>query len=138
MISMKIIDENASAIKFRKFIRAIGYAISGVKHGLKTQSNFFYQFLFVVGLSPLNYFLHFNFAEWCWFLAGHILIASFEIMNTAIEGLCEMHTTEYDERIKVIKDASAGAVLLAIFFCATYYVGIAVPKIALMFFNITI
>lgn len=135
---MKIIDDNASAIKFRKFIRAIGYAIEGIKHGLKTQSNFFYQFLFIVGLSPLNYVLHFNFAEWCWFVAGHILIASFEIMNTAIEGLCEMHTTKFDERIKIIKDAAAGSVLLAIFFCATYYTGMALPKLLFVLFNITI
>lgn len=34
-----------------------------------------------------------------------------EILNTCIEKLCDLHTEEYDEHVKVIKDLAAGAVL---------------------------
>ncbi len=34
-----------------------------------------------------------------------------EILNTAIEEICDMYTTSHNEKIKYIKDLSAGAVL---------------------------
>lgn len=39
-------------------------------------------------------------------------VMSTEILNTAIEKICDIIQPEYDERIKFIKDISAGAVTL--------------------------
>lgn len=36
-----------------------------------------------------------------------------EIFNTAVEHLCNLYSTGIDDRIRVIKDMSAGAVLVA-------------------------
>ncbi|MEF9968111.1 MAG: diacylglycerol kinase family protein, partial [Longicatena sp.] len=41
------------------------------------------------------------------------LVITTEIINTCIEKICDVYTTEFDERIKSIKDVSAGAVLFA-------------------------
>ena len=49
-----------------------------------------------------------------------ILIVSFavlssEILNTAVEKICDVIQPEFDERIKIIKDIAAGAVVLMAF-----------------------
>lgn len=43
--------------------------------------------------------------------AGMVITA--EILNTAIEKLCDLYSEQYDERIRLIKDLSSGAVLAA-------------------------
>jgi diacylglycerol kinase (ATP) len=37
-----------------------------------------------------------------------------EVMNSAVEAVCDYVQPEYDEKIKVIKDMAAGAALLAV------------------------
>lgn len=51
-------------------------------------------------------------------------VLSAEILNTAIEKVCDMVQPEYDERVKFIKDISAGAVLILAI--AAVFVGILV------------
>ena len=40
------------------------------------------------------------------------IVLSLEIVNTSIEKLCNFLTTDFHPSIKIIKDVSAGAVLL--------------------------
>lgn len=42
------------------------------------------------------------------------LLLAFELMNTAIEKLCDRISRQYDEDIKVIKDISSSAVFLIV------------------------
>ena len=44
-------------------------------------------------------------------LACIVIVA--EILNTCIEKLCDLYTTERNEKIKFIKDLGAGSVLFA-------------------------
>lgn len=46
-----------------------------------------------------------------WLALG--LVWSAELLNTAIEGLCDLVQPAHDERVRRIKDAAAGAVLIA-------------------------
>ena len=50
--------------------------------------------------------------EWCFVLVciGSVLAA--EAINTSVENLCDFHTREIDERIRIIKDVAAGSVLI--------------------------
>lgn len=43
-------------------------------------------------------------------------VLSLEMVNTAIEKICDFMQPEYDSRIKTIKDVAAGAVLLMALF----------------------
>ncbi len=52
------------------------------------------------------------------FLICFGLVFSLELINTAIEKLCDVVTEERDDRIKVIKDVSAAAVLVSAVFAA--------------------
>ena len=51
--------------------------------------------------------------EWLAFIICIVLVIFAEIFNTAIEKIGNFLTTEQNEKIKVIKDLSSGAVLVA-------------------------
>ncbi len=50
--------------------------------------------------------------EWCAILGCISLVWAAELMNSALEVLCDRITTEPDEHIRRAKDAAAGAVLV--------------------------
>ena len=54
-----------------------------------------------------------NTGEWAAVLLCFALVISMELINTAVEKVCDKITTEYDEKIKQIKDISAAAVLIS-------------------------
>ena len=70
---------------------------------------FIFGFLAVVcGLA-----LALTFGEWLAFILCIGLVITMEIMNTAIEKLCDLVDNKYNPKIKIIKDLSAAAVLTA-------------------------
>jgi diacylglycerol kinase len=59
---------------------------------------------FIVSISPYQWLL-------VLFCIG--LVISLEMINSAVEILCDMVTTDFHPKIKIIKDVAAGAVLVA-------------------------
>ena len=41
------------------------------------------------------------------------MVITAEILNTCIERVCDLYSNEFDERIRLIKDLAAGAVLVS-------------------------
>lgn len=96
-----------------KFQRSLKYAIEGIRYCRKEGINFRTEMVIAIIAILLSALLNINAREW---VAVIILIAavlSLEMINTAIEQLCNLHTKEQNPSIKIIKDVSAGAVLLA-------------------------
>lgn len=54
-----------------------------------------------------------NYYEWLAVLLCIGLVIVAEILNTCIEKLCDLYSTEKNEKIKYIKDLAAGSVLFA-------------------------
>jgi diacylglycerol kinase len=50
-------------------------------------------------------------AEWLYVLICTALVISLEMLNSAIERVCNMYTTDFHPAIKIIKDVAAAAVL---------------------------
>ena len=75
---------------------------------IKVQSLFFLLFIF------LGYYFEITTNEWIIhiILIGFILTA--EALNTVAEKICDFINPKYDDRIKLIKDISAGAVSFAV------------------------
>lgn len=51
--------------------------------------------------------------EWIFIVLCSMLVLMLEMVNTALEYLCDTITTEYNPIIKVVKDVTAGAVLIS-------------------------
>lgn len=60
-----------------------------------------------------GFVLNLTILEWAFVVFAIGLVIGAEVFNTCIEKLCDLHSTEYDHRIEVIKDMSAGGVLIA-------------------------
>lgn len=55
--------------------------------------------------------IHLDYYEWLAFVICIGMVITVEIVNTAIEKIGDYLNPEYDDKVKVIKDISSGAVL---------------------------
>jgi diacylglycerol kinase (ATP) len=107
----RFLDQNKKQHKYLLFSSA-KYAIQGLGFAFKTEPNLSIQF--TIGLVFAIFDLVTN--QWILSVANLIfmsLVMSLEIINTVVENICDIIQPEYDKRIKLIKDLSAGAVLVA-------------------------
>ncbi|MFT3682415.1 MAG: diacylglycerol kinase family protein [Ferruginibacter sp.] len=96
-----------------KLIRSFGYAWQGVAYCFKTQLNFKIHLLATVIVITAGIAFSVSSTEWL-FIAGccsSVIMA--EMFNTAIEKICDTVSPEINPVIKIIKDVSAGAVLVS-------------------------
>ena len=97
-----------------KRIKGIIIAISGMFFLLKNEDSIKVQSLFFLFFVFLGYYFEITKNEWIIhiILIGFILTA--EALNTVAEKICDLINPKYDDRIKLIKDISAGAVSFAV------------------------
>lgn len=81
---------------------------------LKNERNFQLEILGLLINLFLIVFLKLSVIDASLVLMVSFLILGLEILNTAIEKICDVVQPEFDERIKIIKDISAGSVLLSV------------------------
>ena len=92
--------------------RSFFNAFRGIWDMLVSERNFQIEVLALVVNLALILFLHLERTDTAVILLCCFSVLSAEIINTAIEKLCDMVQPDYDERVRFIKDISAGAVLL--------------------------
>jgi diacylglycerol kinase (ATP) len=92
--------------------RSFGYAMTGLKHILKHERNAQIHAGVTVLVVLAAAALGLERWEWAIILLAISLVLILEAVNTAIERLCDFVQPEWDPRIGLIKDMTAGAVLL--------------------------
>jgi diacylglycerol kinase len=98
------------------FLRSFKYAFAGILALVRTERNFkIILIAFVLVCAAASYF-QITRTEWLVILLISALVITLEALNSAIEKVCDLITTETDTRIKTIKDSAAGAVLIASIF----------------------
>ena len=115
-------------MSIQKLVKSFKYAFTGIKDGVKTEQNVKIHFLamFIVIIAGIIFKI--SKFEWivCVTLFG-LVIAS-ELFNTAIENIVDLITREKNEKARLIKDVSAGAVLVIAISSAISGFIIFVPK----------
>jgi len=112
-----------------KLIRSFGYASQGIRYAFKTQANFRIHLLLLILVCIAGFFFAITRMEWLLIIICSMMVLTFELMNTAIEYLCDTITKDLHPGIKIIKDVSAAAVLLAATGSAVTGLIIFLPKI---------
>jgi diacylglycerol kinase len=95
-----------------KLIRSFGYALHGMRYAYKTQLNFRIHLVFLVLVCVAGFAFAISSTEWLLVIICSTAVLAFELMNTAIEHLCDAILKDFHPGIKIIKDVSAAAVLL--------------------------
>lgn len=90
---------------------SFGFAIQGIMQALK-EPNFRIQTAAAVVVLILAVYFKISPTEWCLTILCCGLVLALELINSAIERLCDLIKSEIDPRIKFIKDVCAGAVLI--------------------------
>ncbi|MCK5857491.1 MAG: diacylglycerol kinase family protein [Bacteroidales bacterium] len=79
---------------------------------LRKQYNFYIHISLAIIAIALGFYFDINSNEFLWIITAIGLVLSAEIFNTAIEKLTDLVQPKHDPRAGIIKDLSAGAVLI--------------------------
>ena len=112
-----------------RFVRAFGFAGHGVWHVIRTERNMRVHLAVAAVVVMAGVLWHVSAADWAVLAIAIGLVLTTETLNSALEALTDLHTSEYHPLAKTAKDAAAGAVLIAS--AAAVAVGVAVfgPRI---------
>ena len=113
----------------KKLIKSFKYAFEGIITGFKQEQNMKIHVIIMIIVIILGVILKINKLEWiiCIVLFG--LVISAELFNTAIEQTVNIAMPEINEKAKIAKDVSAGAVLVTAISSAIIGLIIFIPKI---------
>ncbi|MBK8711452.1 MAG: diacylglycerol kinase family protein [Niastella sp.] len=116
-----------------KFFQSFGYATKGLWHCIQREQNFKIEFL--IGLITIiaAVALGVTAQEWMIICICIGMVLGAEMLNSAIEHLCNLVQPGPHPGIKIIKDIAAGAVLLCALMAAITGSIIFIPYIILLF-----
>ena len=112
-----------------RMIKSFRDAFNGIGFLIRTERNFQIHLVAFVIAMGAGFYFHIGTRQFLIILLVSALVFSLEGINTAIEKLCDEVTQERKESIRVIKDISAGAVLIAALFALVIGVMIFFPYI---------
>ncbi|MBA3674807.1 MAG: diacylglycerol kinase family protein [Chitinophagaceae bacterium] len=112
-------------------------ANAGIRYFFQTERNGRIQAIVSSIILLVSWFFGINRFEWCLVIFCIALVMSLEMVNTALERVCAMLSTEYHPMVKIIKDVAAGAVWWASIFCIIIGAIIFLPYV-MKFFNLQI
>jgi len=90
-------------------------AFAGIWWAVKTQPNFRVHFIIAALAIWLGLFLRITHIEMVIILFTILLGLTVEMLNTSVESMTDLITTEWKTSAKIAKDVSAGAMLLVAF-----------------------
>lgn len=81
----------------------------------------------------ISFILQLNNIEWALILSAIVLVLITEFINTCMERICDVITSDYSIPIKNIKDIAAASVVLSAVYAVSIAIFILCPKISLYF-----
>jgi diacylglycerol kinase (ATP) len=108
---------------------SFGFAFAGLGHAWATQRHLRIHVALALLAVGLGMFLGITAAEWAALLAIIALVLALELLNTVVEVVVDLVTTDFHPKAKVAKDVSAAAVLVAAMGALAVGAVIFVPRI---------
>ena len=112
----------------KRLTDSFSHALEGIINTIRVERNLKIHFMIMVCVIMVGLIVKLSVYEWivCIVLFG--LVISAEMFNTALEKTMDYINENYDEKIRFIKDASAGAVLVLSIASAAIGLIIFIPK----------
>lgn len=114
----------------RRLFRSFSYALRGVRQVIYAEQNARVHTCVLVCVVVAGMYFRLSSTEWIAVALAAGGVFAGETFNTAIEELSDAVSPQYDERIKRVKDFSAGAVLIMAITAAIIGLVIFIPKVA--------
>lgn len=94
---------------FTNLINKCKYSLDGLIFCFKNETSFLLEALAAIFIIIIGIYFDITFFEWVITLGSLMLISITELINTAIEAVVDMVTTEYHPLAKVAKDCGSAA-----------------------------
>lgn len=115
----------------RKHHDSIKTALAGLLWSIKTQPNFRVHLALSLLVLAAGWYLRISYVEFVILVFAIVLGLSAEMINTALESMTDLITTEWREQAKIAKDVSAGmmfvvaigAIFVAVLILGPYLLG---------------
>lgn len=117
---------------FKRFINSFKNSFSGLRYAYLNEQSMFIHALATILSIILGFVLKISLNEWIIVILFLLLIMVLELINTAIEAVCDAFTLEKNELIKIAKDTSSASVFIACVLAFIVGLSIFLPKILLL------
>lgn len=97
----------------KSLIKSFGHALEGLSHAIKQNRNLKIHFFVALIVVLVSLFFHVTAFEMSVLGVTILLVIASEMINTAIEEMVNLITSEHRREAKVAKDVAAGMVLVA-------------------------
>ena len=115
--------------KMKKIRDSFKYAIEGIWTSFKTERNMKIHIFIMILAIIAGIILKINKSEWIICIILFAIVIGSELFNTSIETIVDMVMPEKNEKAKIAKDVSAGAVLVVAIGAAIIGLIIFAPRI---------
>jgi diacylglycerol kinase (ATP) len=110
-------------------LKSVGFALRGALLLIRTEASIKIQVFITLVMTAAGFYFEISNMEWILQIFAIALVLGIEGMNTAVEKIADYVQPEFDTKIGLIKDISAGAVMFvsiaaSIIGCIIYF-----PKI---------
>ncbi|WP_412897294.1 diacylglycerol kinase family protein [Bacillus sp. 1P02SD] len=95
-----------------RFIKSFSFAFQGLREAFFSERNLQIQLLFSIIVVICGFYFHITRMEWMVILLLIGGMFSIELMNTAVEKVVDLVTSEFHPLAKKAKDIAAGSVLI--------------------------
>jgi len=113
----------------KAFINRVRYALQGWVSFFRREANGQIQLFIAVMVIVAGFALKVSVTEWMILLSCMGVVISLEMLNSAIEKICDHVNLQIHPNIKIIKDIAAGAVLWSAVIAAIIGLLIFIPRI---------
>lgn len=96
----------------KKRVRSVKYAFKGITHALLNEAHFRIQILFTFLVIVLGFAYAISYEQWAILSLSLGLLLAAEMVNTVVENFMDFLIPEQSEVVRIIKDLSAGFVLI--------------------------
>jgi diacylglycerol kinase len=100
-----------------KHLKSFKYAFSGVLHALYHEANFRVQILITMISIFTGFYFKISATEWSVLIIAFASLLSAEVLNTSIENFIDFLIPKKSAVVKIVKDLSAGFVLINALAC---------------------
>lgn len=126
---MNLRQKRKMQVKTKKLINSFKYAGEGIVSSFKSERNMKIHIFIMIMVIIFGFLLEISKLEWIICVMLFSAVISGELFNTAIETIVDMVSPEKNDKAKLAKDVSAGAVLVVALGAAIAGVVIFVPKV---------
>lgn len=111
------------------FFKNTNYALNGLKHAIKNEKSFRIELVFVAIFSAISLFLNVSLVEHILLILVLLFVLFAEIVNSAIESVVDLVTSDFNELAKIAKDLGSAAVFVAIFLASFVWIMVILSQI---------